>query len=145
MENREKLIQLIKEQIDVERGFVKESFELEGKVVNIAAKLLILEMRLDSEKHAGVLNGILEYLRDSTTSRTIWDPLIDIVFDPFIMEKIIGEHVKIEDKMLSYVQEERKHTNDEGIQVLLQHIADDEKKHHALFESIYKNSYKFSS
>lgn len=48
MEQKDKLIPLIKKQITIEKEHVKRIAELEKKVLNAAAKLLLLEMRLDS-------------------------------------------------------------------------------------------------
>jgi len=70
MEQKDKLIPLIKKQITIEKEHVKRITELEKKVRNAAAKLLLLEMRLDSEKHAGILTGILETLKGVPPSKT---------------------------------------------------------------------------
>ena len=73
MEQKDKLIPLIKKQITIEKEHVKRITELEKKVRNAAAKLLLLEMRLDSEKHAGILTGILETLKGVPPSKTLWE------------------------------------------------------------------------
>jgi hypothetical protein len=48
MEQKDKLIPLIKKQITIEKEHVKRITELEKKVRNAAANLLLLEMSLDS-------------------------------------------------------------------------------------------------
>jgi len=48
MEQKDKLIPLIKKQITIEKEHVKRITELEKKIRNAAANLLLLEMRLDS-------------------------------------------------------------------------------------------------
>jgi len=48
MEQKDRLIPLIKKLITIEREHVKRITELEKKVRNAVVKLLLLEMRLDS-------------------------------------------------------------------------------------------------
>ena len=82
MEQKDKLIPLIKKQITIEKEHVKRITELEKKVRNAAAKLLLLEMRLDSEKHAGILTGILETLKGVPPSKTLWDMNLKDILTP---------------------------------------------------------------
>lgn len=142
MEQKDKLIPLIKKQIIIEKEHVKKITELEKKVRNAAARLLLLEMRLDSEKHAGILTGILETLKGVPPSKTLWEYELEGYIDPIIVKRSLEEHVKMEADVLAHVEEEMRHTEDEGLKLLLRHIAEDEKKHHKILEEIVKNLYK---
>jgi rubrerythrin len=144
MEQKDKLIPLIKKQITIEKEDVKRITELEKKVRNAAAKLLLLEMRLDSEKHAGILTGILETLKGVPPSKTLWEYELEGYIDPIIVKKSLEEHVKMEADVLAHVEEEMRHTKDEGLKLLLRHIAEDEKKHHKILEEIVNNLYKIT-
>jgi len=144
MEEKEKLIQLVKKQIGIERELVKKIGEMEKKVGNAAAKMLLLEMRLDSQKHAGMLTSILKVLRGVPPSQTIWEYRLESYVDPFVVKKELENHMKMETAVLTHVEEEIKQTKDEGLKLLLQHIADDEKKHHKILETIVKYSYKIN-
>jgi len=144
MEEKEKLIQLVKKQIGIERELVKRIGEMEKKVGNAAAKMLLLEMRLDSQKHAGILTSILKVLRGVPPSQTIWEYRLESYVDPFVVKKELENHMKMETAVLTHVEEEIKQTKDEGLKLLLQHIADDEKKHHKILETIVKYSYKIN-
>jgi rubrerythrin len=136
-----KLIQLIKKQIDIENSHVKRISEMEKKVDTEAARLLLMEMRLDSQKHASLLNGILKVLSDAP-SKNLWSHQIESYVDKLAVKKELEEHVKKEEEVLKHVEEELKHTGDEGLKLLLQHIAEDEKKHHKILDTIVKYSYK---
>lgn len=144
MEEKEKLIQLVKRQIGIERELVKKIGEMEKKVGNAAAKMLLLEMRLDSQKHAGILTSIFKVLRGVPPSQTIWEYRLESYVDPFVVKKELENHIKMETDVLTHVEEEIKQTKDEGLKLLLQHIADDEKKHHKILETIVKYSYKIN-
>ena len=144
METRERLIELIRKQIEIERENVRQVNETEKKVDNAAAKLSLLEIRLDSQKHADILNGILEVLRGVPPSKTLWEYRIESYIDPFVVKRELESHIKREDEMLDHVEKEIKQTKDEGLKLLLQHIADDERKHHDILEAIVKHLHKIN-
>lgn len=144
METRERLIELIKKQIGIEENNVRQVSETEKKIDNAAAKMSLLEIRLDSQKHADILNGILEVLRGGPPSKTLWEYRIESYIDPFVVKRELESHIKREDEMLDHVEEEIKQTKDEGLKLLLQHIADDERKHHDILEAIVKHLHKIN-
>jgi rubrerythrin len=144
METRERLIELIKKQIEIEENNVRQVSETEKKIDNAAAKMSLLEIRLDSQKHADILNGILEVLRGVPPSKTLWEYRIESYIDPFVVKRELESHIKREDEMLDHVEEEIKQTKDEGLKLLLQHIADDERKHHDILEAIVKHLHKIN-
>jgi rubrerythrin len=136
METRERLIELIKNQIEIERENVKQVYDTEKKVDNAAAKLSLLEIRLDSQKHAGILSGILEVLNEVQSSETLWEHRISSYIDPFVVKRELQNHEEREVKMIKHVEEEIKQTKDEGLKLLLQHVLDDERKHHEMLKTI---------
>lgn len=142
METRERLTELIKKQIEIERENVKQVNETEKKVDNAAAKLSLLEIRLDSQKHAGILSGILEVLTKVQSSETLWEHRISSYIDPFVVKKELRNHEEREAKMIKHVEEEIKQTKDEGLKLLLQHVLDDERKHHEILRAIVKHLHK---
>jgi rubrerythrin len=142
METRERLIELIKKQIEIERENVKQVNETEKKVDNAAAKLSLLEIRLDSQKHAGILSGILEVLNEVKSSETLWEHKISSYIDPFVVKRELQNHEQREAKMIKHVEEEIKQTKDEGLKLLFQHVLDDERKHHEILKTIVKHLHK---
>ena len=144
METRERLVELIRAQIKVEKENVRQVTETEKKVDNAAAKLSLLELRLDSQKHADILNGILEVLSGVPPSQTLWEYKISSYIDPFLVKGELENHEKREARMIDHVEEEIKQTKDEGIKLLLQHVLEDERKHHKILETIVKHLHKVS-
>lgn len=142
METRERLIELIRAQIKVEKENVRQVTETEKKVDNAAAKLSLLEIRLDSQKHADILNGILEVLSGVPPSQTLWEYRLSSYIDPFLVKGELENHEKREARMIDHVEEEIKQTKDEGIKLLLQHVLEDERKHHKILETIVKHLHK---
>jgi bacterioferritin (cytochrome b1) len=142
MSRREELIKLINEQVKIENDYVENAANLEKLIDNVAAKLLLRETRLDSSKHAGILNGILEMLKGIPTEKTLWNYQIETYSDQLAVKERLKNHIKIETEMLAQVEKEIRHTDDEGIRLLLEHIAEDEKKHHKILTTVIKNFYK---
>lgn len=142
MESKEKLIELIRKQIEIEEQ-VNKSVEKQLEIVHdAAAKLLLTEMKYDSKKHASILQGILDIIADSDTQ--LWDSKIHSYVDKRVVKKELEKHIGIEKETLDMAKEQMKHTNDKGVKLLLQHIAEDEDRHHKLLSTIVNNSYKIN-
>ncbi len=139
--SQEKLVKLIKEQIKIEEIFVTAVEEEIKNIHNIAAKLLLLETQKDSDKHAMILEGILEVISQRDT-KPLWDTLQDSYVDKLVVKRNLEKHIKTEMAMLAHVETETKETKDEGIKLLLEHIASDEKKHHKILQTVIKEAYK---
>lgn len=138
-----KLIKLIKKQRMTENE-VSKSVEQQLEMVNTAAaRLLLTEMKFDAKKHAAILQGILDVI-ENNSSMQLWDCKIDSYVDKLVVKKELEKHIAIEKNTLDMAKEEIRHTDDEGIKLLLQHIAEDEDRHHTLLKTIVDNSYKIN-
>jgi rubrerythrin len=62
--------------------------------------------------------------------------------DELVVKKNLQNHLETEMAMLEHIEKQTKETNDDGIRLLLEHIAADEKKHHKILETVIKQSYK---
>jgi len=142
MKRNDKLIKLIKEQIEIEKENVRQVGETEKKVGNAAAELFLNVIKLDSKKHADILNGLLKVLRGIPPSKTLWEHRMESYIDPFVVKRELENHVEREDAMIVRVEEEIKQTEDEGLKLLLQHIADDERKHHKILQTVIRHLHK---
>ena len=136
-----KLIDLIERQIKVEDSFVKTADHLMELVGSAAAKLLIMEMKKDTEKHGIILRGILDVIKQEKGLVT-WDFELASYADKALVKKELERHIGIETTMYNQVMEEMKQTKDEGVRILLEHIAADEEKHHKILEEIIAQAYK---
>jgi rubrerythrin len=143
MENREELVRLIKKQIEIEKDQVTRLAQLQKKVHTAAAQILLCEMELDSQKHASILSGILKALKGVPLSKTLWDYRIDSYVDELVVKNELQNHMKMETDILDHIEKETEQTADQGLKLLLQNIAEDEKKHHKILQTIVRYSYKF--
>lgn len=139
--SQETLEKLVREQIKIERNFVTAVEKEIKDVHNVAARLLLLETQKDSEKHAIILEGILEVISQKD-AKPLWDTLQDSYVDKLVVKKNLANHINTEMAMLGHIEKEMKATKDGGIKLLLEHIASDEKKHHQILETVIKEAYK---
>ena len=141
---KERLIELVKKQKAIEDE-VSKSVETQLEQVNTAAgRLLLTEMKFDARKHSAILQGILDVIEKNSDVQ-LWDYKIDSYVDKLVVRKELEKHIAIEKDTLDMAKEEMRHTDDEGIKLLLQHIAEDEDRHHALLKTIVSNSYKINA
>lgn len=145
METKEELLQLLKRQVEIEKINVEQVNKTEGKVGNAAAKLFLHVIGVDSQKHADILKGMIEVLDKIPPSKGLWEHKLESYVDPFVVEKELENHMEREAKMISHVEKEINRTKDEGIKQLLQHILEDEKKHHQILKTVIKNLHKIGS
>jgi len=140
MKAEDSMVDLIKKQKRAEEAMVKIVEDLEKKVHNEGAKLLLSELRLDSTKHAHICELILKVL-DKTKPDRLWDARIDSYVDMQVVKKELEKHVKLEESMMRDVEKIMATTKDEAIKLLLSHIAEDEKKHHKNVQLVVEKSY----
>ena len=139
MKSEKTVSDLIGEQIKLEKEIAKKLGALEERVDSIAARLLIRETQLDTEKHAEILETALRVIGGP---KSFWDYTIHIDADKRAVKKELEEHIKAEEAMMSKIEEEVRKTKDEALKLLLTHFADDEKKHHKNLETILNKAYK---
>ena len=145
MKSEKDLVDMVEVQIKLEKTTAKKIKKLEKATENLAAKLFLAEMRYDTEKHAKILQTMLDVMSQKepeTTSKTLWDIKIRSYVDTFVAKKMLEDHVKTETKMLKHVEEEIKRTDDDALKLLLKHIADDERKHHKIMETILGKAFE---
>lgn len=139
------LVNMVQAQIRLEKDTARKVKKLEKATANLAAKLFLAEMRFDTEKHAKILQTMLDLMKQrepEMASRTLWETKIHSYVDTVVAKKMLEDHVEVETNMLRHVEEEMKSTSDEALKMLFEHIIDDEKKHHKIMETILKKAYE---
>jgi rubrerythrin len=118
--SKEELIQLLKEQKDLELVAVKSYSSFAEKSNNNVVKLLLLGVMHDSMKHAQVLDALI-----SLTQSPIFGNV-----EQFEVTRGVEEHLKIEEEMLRKISEIIERTDDKEVKSILSQIAMEEKRHH---------------
>jgi rubrerythrin len=138
--NRE-LVDLIRDQVEIERESAERLTETEQKVGTGAAKLLLMEMRCDSQKHAAVLEAVLEALTGDQSSKPLWQRAFSGFADPILVKREIENHKTLGKSMVAQIQKEMSKTDDEAVRTLLQHLTEDEKRHSQILDTIAQRCY----
>ncbi|MFQ6129740.1 MAG: hypothetical protein ACE5OT_02885, partial [Candidatus Hadarchaeaceae archaeon] len=138
--SKPKLIEVLKTQIRLEQKAAKACAKKEKMLDNPVAKSLLHEIRLDSLKHAIILQSLADALQKRPLD--LWSYGIKKYVDSLAVRKALEEHVTIEQAMLEYTESILKQVEDEGARVILQHVLEDEKKHHQALKIILTRSFK---
>jgi bacterioferritin (cytochrome b1) len=145
MNPHEDLGNMVKAHIKLEENTTKKIKELEEATANLAARLFLAEMRFDTEKHAKILKTMQDLMKQKepeAARETLWETRIHSYVDAVVAKKMLEDHIKVETDMLKRVEEEIKGTDDDALKLLFKHIADDEKKHHKIMETILRKAYE---
>jgi hypothetical protein len=144
MSSEKDLTDLVQAQIKLENTTAKKIADLEKATANLAAKLFLAEMRFDTEKHAKILQTMLDVMKQKkseTAAKTLWSTKIHSYVDTLVAKKMLEDHQAVEMQMLQHVEEEMRKTDDDALKLLFQHIADDEKKHHKIMDTILRKAF----
>ncbi len=139
MEPHEDLAKVIEEQIGIEKESVARLAETEQKVGTGTAKLLLREMGMDSQKHASILEAVLETLKEHPSPNSSWQKAFDRYLDPIVVKREIERHKDLAKSMQAHLAREMSKTKDETILTLLGHLAQDERRHNEILDAIAKN------
>jgi hypothetical protein len=142
VESRKELIDLVREQVQIERESATRLSETEQKVGTGAAKLLLVEMRFDSQKHAAVLEAVVEALKGDQSSKPLWQQAFSGFADPIIVKREIENHKTLSKSMAAHIQKEMSKTDDEAVRTLLLHLGEDEKRHNDILDMIAHRCYR---
>jgi rubrerythrin len=130
------LVNLIREQVEIEKESAARLSETEQKVGTGAAKLLLVEMKCDSQKHAAILEAVLEALKGAQSSKPLWQQAFDGFADPVLVKREIENHKTLGKSMVAHIQKEVSKTDDEAVRTLLMHLTEDEKRHSEILDEI---------
>ncbi len=142
MSQESRFIQLVKQQITAERESAKHITELRKKVGIAAARLLLLELLLESEKHAAILTEMLEIMKGTHGDTLLWEHELEEWIGEAIVKREFKDHLEKESRALVQLKEELKHSKDETLKLLFQNIEEDEKRHHGIAKTLVRKLYK---
>ncbi|MHA2246867.1 MAG: ferritin family protein [Candidatus Hodarchaeales archaeon] len=128
--SKQERIEFYKEQVKLENTIVKKAEKAVYGLENILIRELILGIALDSKKHAGMLNAMINMYTKPT-------PSIAEEFGEDLKDAI-AEHIKLERKAIESYKEKLNITDNESEKLIIKAILNDEKKHHQLLLTIQK-------
>lgn len=137
----DELLAMLEKNRELELKNVQMSQEKEEQLKSAGAKLILYQIRMDSTKHAKILQTLIDTIKEGTPEY-LWDYRIDRYVGQVATERELQKHVEIEKEMIQHHEAIIKKTDDRGIQMILQHIVDDEKRHHKMLTEVIKQLHK---
>ncbi|MFQ5820295.1 MAG: hypothetical protein ACE5I5_09940 [Candidatus Heimdallarchaeota archaeon] len=137
----DELLAMLEKNRELELNNVQMSQEKEEQLKSAGAKLILYQIRMDSTKHAKILQTLIDTIKEGTPEY-LWDYRIDRYVGQVATERALQKHVEIEKEMIQRHEAIIKKTDDRGIQMILQHIVDDEKRHHKMLMEVIKQLHK---
>jgi len=132
----ERLIKLLETQLTLEKESARSLRKEMKDIDHVGIKALFEICAADSTKHAAIVQMMLESLESGELSRetfvSTWQQRNQGL-------EAIKAHVDREKKMIELIKDEVLATDDKLIKTLLQHILDDEERHHKILkEEVWK-------
>ncbi len=137
----DELLAMLEKNRELELKNVQMSQEKEEQLKSAGSKLILYQIRMDSTKHAKILQTLIDTIKEGTPEY-LWDYRIDRYVGQVATERALQKHVEIEKEMIQHHEAIIKKTDDRGIQMILQHIVDDEKRHHKMLMEVIKQLHK---
>ena len=128
------LLALIERAIKIEKNAVELYQETAKTVDNAAVKLLIDELEMDSGKHAKMYQTIERVLKEQPYS--FKDFHEEKWTDKLVAKRDLAEHIEVEKHMIEILEEQIKVVTQPTIKAILEHILEDEKRHHKILMQV---------
>lgn len=128
------LLEMITRAIKIEERAVELYKKTAETVDNAAVKLLIDELGMDSGKHAKMYRTIERVLKEQPYS--FKDFHEEKWTDKLVAKRDLKEHIEVEKLMIELLQEQIKIAEQPTVKAILEHILEDEKRHHKILMQV---------
>lgn len=134
---KNELLTMLEEYRELELRNIKKCQEQEEQLKSTGAKLMLFQIRMDSAKHAHILQNLIDMVKKGETEY-LWDYNIDRYVDQISVEKVLQEHIKMEQEMIQRCQGLITKTDNLKLKAVLQFLIEDEKTHEKLLTDVVK-------
>jgi rubrerythrin len=138
MTDNNKLVKTLEKHRQLELNNIKICQKREKQLKNPAAQLMMYQIRMDSTKHAHILKKLIEFIEEGTPEH-IWLYRVDRYIGQLSAGEELKKHAELEKEMILAHEDTIKNSNDPGIKMILQHIVEDEKRHHKIIMTMIRN------
>ncbi len=130
----EKLIGLMREQIDVEKRNLEALAQAENEAKETAVRLALMNMRLDTWKHQKFLEGMIEMM--TTTPCDEWSAKVGRYAGRVKLERDLEEFMNDENDMIKLANEALGLVNDPLAAFLLEKLKEEEERRFGELEEL---------
>ncbi|TFG34565.1 hypothetical protein EU527_02815 [Candidatus Thorarchaeota archaeon] len=121
------IIDIFKEQIEVEKKTLERLTKLEDEAKETAVRLAFMDLRLDTWKHVQFLEGMIELL--NTTPCDEWSAKVGRYAGRVKLERELKSLINDEGNMITLLDKAMKKIDDPIASLLLQHLKEEESSH----------------
>ncbi len=123
------VINIFKQQIDVEKKTLEKLVKLEESANEATVRLAFMDLRLDTWKHIKFLEGMIEVI--TTTPCDEWSAKVGRYAGRVKLERELKTLVDDENQMVLLLGKVLKKIDDPIAQLLIEHMRDEEETHHS--------------
>ncbi|MFW9794221.1 MAG: ferritin family protein, partial [Candidatus Thorarchaeota archaeon] len=122
-------------QIKIEEKAIKAYEDAMEMISNFAFKLVFEELLMDSRKHKKIFEVLKENL---TLPPSDWDLAVSQKIGEYVSPIELEKHIKLEEGMIEVLKKQTKTVKDSTIRRLLEHVLEDENRHHSVLKKLIK-------
>ena len=123
------VIDLLKEQKELELGHVKALKETMKSVQNPMIKVMLEMIVYDSKKHASIAQALVDVEAGTVPHK------LDMDLGPATnFNQNVKQHVRVELEMIERLEEAQKMVKDDRVMKFIEYLIDEEKRHHKLLK-----------
>ena len=122
------LINFFESQIELENKIVQSVSDALDNIDNLAVKTALRGISLDSSKHAEMYRSAIALLTSS--SAALSEEQLDL------QRKVVERHIKMEEAVIEQLEAKLPGVENEKLELLLQAILLDERRHHKLLKTL---------
>lgn len=116
----------------------KMGTEKEEQFKSAGVKLALYQVRMDPAKHSQIYQTLIYMIKEGIPEY-LWDYRIDRYVGQAASERVLEEHVEIEKEMIERTEQALKRTKDPGMKMMLEHVVEDERRHHKMLIDVIKH------
>ncbi|MFW9802769.1 MAG: hypothetical protein ACFFFC_08970 [Candidatus Thorarchaeota archaeon] len=131
--DRDQLVKLLDRQIDVEDRAIKAYEDAMAMIGNFAFRLIFEGLLMDSKKHKRIFEVLKENILLPPSD---WDLAVSKKIGEYVSPIELERHIKLEEGMIELIKKNVKSVDDETVRSLLEHVLEDEKRHHSVIKKL---------
>jgi rubrerythrin len=131
--DRDKLVKLFERQIEVEENAIKAYKDAMEMIGNFAFRLIFEELLMDSTKHKRIFEVLKQNIIRPPSE---WDLVVSQRIGEYVSPIELEKHIKLEEGMIELIKKNVKTVDDETVKRLLEHVLEDEHRHHTVLKKL---------
>jgi rubrerythrin len=131
--DRDKLVKLFERQIEVEENAIKAYKDAMEMIGNFAFRLIFEELLMDSTKHKRIFEVLKQNIIRPPSE---WDLAVSQRIGEYVSPIELEKHIKLEEGMIELIKKNVKTVDDETVKRLLEHVLEDEHRHHTVLKKL---------